>query len=98
MSILDRNAKSNIVIGDIVKVFSHSYEGFFRAKIINIDNINVYVSYIDFGNTETVQLDDIFELTDELKEKEVWQKSWAIYVLTFKIIFFKDYVTNSSFY
>lgn len=82
LSILDRNAKSNIVIGDIVKVFSHSFQGFYRAKITNIDNINVYVFYIDFGNTETVQLDDIFELSDELK-KEVWQKSCAIYVLTF---------------
>ncbi|KAL4141977.1 hypothetical protein QTP88_004511 [Uroleucon formosanum] len=65
----DRNAKSNIVIGDIVKVFSHSFQGFYRAKITNIDNINVYVFYIDFGNTETVQLDDIFELSDELKKE-----------------------------
>lgn len=82
MSILDRNAKTNVAIGDIVKVFSHSFQDFFRAKIIDIDEKDFYVSYIDFGNTESVHLADIFELTDELK-KEVWQKSCSIYVLKF---------------
>lgn len=82
MSILDRNAKTNLVIGDIVKVFSHSFQDLFRAKIIKIDNKDFYVSYIDFGNTELVHLADIFELSDELK-KEVLLISCDIYVLKF---------------
>lgn len=42
----------------------------FRAKIINIIiNEGFEVSYIDFGNTEIIQLSDIFELSNELKEK-----------------------------
>ncbi|XP_029347622.1 uncharacterized protein LOC100166817 isoform X3 [Acyrthosiphon pisum] len=67
----DRNAKTNLVIGDIVKVFSHSFQDFYRAKIINIDNKDFYVSYIDFGNTELVHLADIFELSDELKKETI---------------------------
>jgi len=69
LSLLDRNAKTNLVIGDIVKVFSHSFQDFYRAKILNIDNNDFYVSYIDFGNTEKVHLGDIFELSDELKKE-----------------------------
>lgn len=65
----DRNTKPNPIIGDIVKVFSHSFQDFYRAKILNIDNNDFYVSYIDFGNTETVNSDDIFELSDELKKE-----------------------------
>lgn len=72
MSLLDRVKIINPLIGDIVKVFSHSFNDFFRAKILNIDNADFYVSYIDFGNTENVHLDQIFELSDELI-KEVWQ-------------------------
>lgn len=65
---LDREAKLNPVIGDIVKVFSPSLQSFYRAKIISItDNVNFNVFYIDFGNSELVKLSDIFKLSNELK-------------------------------
>jgi len=79
---LDRITKVNPVVGDIVKVYSHSFDGFYRAKILNIDKKDFYVSYIDFGNVEKVHSCDIFELSDELK-KEVWRKTYDIYVLKF---------------
>lgn len=72
---LDRKTKTNLVIGDIVKVFSPSFQGLYRAEIINIvDNTDFHVSYLDFGNTEIIQSSDIFELSDELKI-EVNQKN-----------------------
>lgn len=66
---LDRNTKINPVIGDIVKVFSNSFNDFYRAKILDINNNKFHVSYIDFGNTEFVSSNEIFELSDELKIK-----------------------------
>lgn len=66
---LDRNIKINPVIGDIVKVFSNSFNDFYRAKILDINNNKFHVSYIDFGNTEFVSSNEIFELSDELKIK-----------------------------
>ncbi|KAE9524914.1 hypothetical protein AGLY_014964 [Aphis glycines] len=65
----DRNTKINPVIGDIVKVFSNSFNDFYRAKILDINNNKFHVSYIDFGNTEFVSSNEIFELSDELKIK-----------------------------
>lgn len=66
---LDRKTKTNPAIGDMVKVLSPSFEGFFRAKIINIvENANL-VFYIDFGNTEVVQSNYLFELSDDLNKK-----------------------------
>lgn len=78
--LIDRIIKINPVIGDIVKVYSHSFGDFYRAKILNIENKDFYVSYIDFGNIEKVHSADIFELSDELK-KEVYQKNYDINVL-----------------
>jgi len=66
---LDRNTKINPAIGDIVKVFSNSFNDFYRAKILNINDNKFHVSYIDFGNTEFVSSNEIFELSDELKIK-----------------------------
>lgn len=56
-------------MGDIVKVFSLSFGGYYRAEIKNVINTDFYVSYIDYGNTELVQSSDIFELSNELKEQ-----------------------------
>jgi len=77
--LLDRIIKINPVVGDIVKVLSKSFGGLYRAKILNIDNNDFHVSYIDFGNTEIVHSSEIFELSDELK-KEVYQTSYDINV------------------
>lgn len=67
---LDRKIKTNLAIGDIVKAFSPSFDGLFRAKILNIENnVGIHVSYIDFGNTEIIQSNFIFELSDELNIK-----------------------------
>lgn len=45
----------------------------FRAEILSIEsNGSFLVSYIDFGNTEIVQPSDIFELSNELLDKEVY--------------------------
>lgn len=65
--------KTNVVIGDIVKVLSPSFDQLCRARVTNIENDNFYVSYIDFGNEEIIPLSNIFELSDELK-KEVYQQ------------------------
>jgi len=84
--LLDRNAKVNPAIGDIVKVFSHLFSDFYRAKILDIDNNQFHVSYIDFGNTEIVSSNEIFELSDELKIK-VYQKVMIyMYLNLIKII------------
>jgi len=66
---LDRNTKINPVKGDIVKVFSNTFNDFYRAKILDINNNKFHVSYIDFGNTEFVSSNEIFELSDKLKIK-----------------------------
>jgi len=40
-----------------------------RAKILKkVDNNRFYISFIDFGNEEIVNADDIFELPGELKK------------------------------
>jgi len=41
----------------------------FRAKIIEkIDQNVCHILFIDFGNEEIVHINDIYELSDELKE------------------------------
>lgn len=65
----DHKTKTNAVIGDIVLMFSPSFQEFYRAKIINIKNIDFHVSFIDYGNTEVVKSSNIFDLSDDLKNK-----------------------------
>jgi len=36
-----------------------------------VDNTDFHVNYIDFGNTEIVKFNNIFELPDNLKNKVV---------------------------
>lgn len=57
----------DIEVGDIVKTI---FEGaMYRAKILKkVDKNNFYISFIDYGNEETVNADDIFELSEELKK------------------------------
>jgi len=75
---LGRKVKTNSVIGDIVLVFSPSFQSFYRGKIINIvDNTDFHVLYIDFGNPEVVKFSNIFELPDNLKNK-VLKLYWII--------------------
>lgn len=71
---LDLKIKKNPVVGDLVKVLSPEFEELlFRAEILSIENEgSIQVSYIDFGNTEIVQPSDIFELSNELLDKEVY--------------------------
>lgn len=65
MIVLVNINKQNPVKGEIVKVYSHLFEDYYRAKIINIENNDKFqVFHIDFGSTEFVCLSDIFELTD----------------------------------
>ncbi|XP_026818102.1 uncharacterized protein LOC113557019 isoform X2 [Rhopalosiphum maidis] len=97
----DRNAKVNPAIGDIVKVFSHLFSDFYRAKILDIDNNQFHVSYIDFGNTEIVSSNEIFELSDELKIKTKLPTPVAIEVppnakTTNEIQIFFDNLINAS--
>lgn len=41
----------------------------YRAKILKkVDNNSFYISFIDFGNEETVHVDDIFDLPEDLKK------------------------------
>lgn len=64
--------KKNPVVGDTVKVFSSLFDGLYRAKILNKNNDgNYYVFYIDYGNTETVLPNAIFELAEELKKVNI---------------------------
>lgn len=58
---------TNIQIGDIVKV---PYDGMMsRALILDKkDQDHFFVSFIDFGNEETVHINQIFELSEELKK------------------------------
>lgn len=68
LNYLDQKIKTNVVIGDIVKVSSPSFQELYRAKVLQIvDDVNFCVFYIDFGNTEVVKSSDIFELSDNLK-------------------------------
>lgn len=44
-----------------------------RAKILKkVDNNHFYISFIDFGNNETVDADEIFELPEELKKVVIY--------------------------
>lgn len=82
---LDRNTKSNLAVGDLVKVFSPKFQAFYRAKILNItDNAKFHVSYIDFGNEEIMESSDIFELPDELK-LQVYSKKLIYFLNVFKL-------------
>lgn len=66
---IDRNNKTCVDEEEIVKVFSPLYKRFYRAKVLNIFCAKFHVFYIDFGQTEFVQLCDIFELSNSLKKK-----------------------------
>lgn len=69
----DRKLKTNPLLDDVVKVLSPTFEDFYRAKILNIgNNGDILVFYIDFGNTEVVQSNNIFELSDDLKLKVIF--------------------------
>lgn len=70
VNFLDHNPKTNIVIGDIVKVLSPSFKDYYRAEIVSSENNDsFYVFYIDFGNKELVKSSDIVELEDNLRKK-----------------------------
>lgn len=57
----------NIEVGDIVKAMFE--DEMYRAKILKkVDKNHFYISFIDFGNEETVNANDIFELPEELKK------------------------------
>lgn len=44
-------------------------DAMYRAKILKkVDKNHFHISFIDFGNEETVNADDIFELPEELKK------------------------------
>lgn len=69
---LDCIMKTNLAVGDITKVFSPSFQHLCRAQIVKIvDSKNIHVFYIDFGNTEVVQMINIFELSDNLKKNVI---------------------------
>lgn len=54
-------------MGDIVKAMFEG--GMYRAEILKqIDENHFYISFIDFGNDETVNADEIYELPEELKK------------------------------
>lgn len=61
---------SNIQMGDIVKV---PYDDVMsRALILNQKNQDHYcISFIDFGNEENVHVNQIFELSEELKKVNI---------------------------
>lgn len=52
----------------------------YRAKILKkVDNNHFYISFIDFGNEETVNSDDIFELPEELKKVIIFYNKNTIF-------------------
>ncbi|XP_050420950.1 uncharacterized protein LOC126833572 isoform X2 [Adelges cooleyi] len=56
-------------IGDVFGVRSTLDENFYRAKIINKTSENSYkVQYIDYGNEECVNSEDIVGISDDLKQ------------------------------
>jgi len=60
-----KKKKLDIEVGDIVKAMFEN--AMYRAKILKkVDNNHFYISFIDFGNEETVNADDIYELPEEL--------------------------------
>jgi len=60
-------------VGNVVSVLSPYYDIQFRGKIIKRLNDGTYdVFYIDFGNTEVVQRQDVFELSEDLKRKVIF--------------------------
>lgn len=60
-----KNVKKNIKPGDIIKAM---FEGImFRAKILeNVTNYDYLIFFIDYGNKEVVNVNEIYELPDEL--------------------------------
>lgn len=67
---LDRVTSTNLDVGDIVKVFSPSFQDLYRSEIMEVvDQVQYKVLYIDFGNMEIVPKSSIFQLSDELKNK-----------------------------
>lgn len=78
MNFSDRKLKTNPLLGDIVKVLSPTFEDFYRAKILSVENNSDFnVFYIDFGNTEVVQSNNIFELSDDFKIKVIFDDIWC---------------------
>lgn len=78
---LDRKIKTNLALGDIVKAFSPSYEELYRAKVLNIENNgDIYVLFIDFGNTERIPSNYIYELSETLNIK-VYNKTSCYFLL-----------------
>lgn len=70
---LDRNIKTNLKVGEIVKVKSPYFNDLNRAEVLKIvDNKDIHVFYIDFGSTEVVQKQDVFELSEDLKRKVIF--------------------------
>ncbi|VVC40574.1 Hypothetical protein CINCED_3A001375 [Cinara cedri] len=63
----ERKIKTNLAIGDIIKVFLIQFKHFLRAQITNIENDKIHIFCIDFGIVETVHSSDIYELPDHLK-------------------------------
>lgn len=70
---LDSQVKTNLAIGDLVKAKSFLFQEFYRAEIKNIvDDKDIHIFYIDYGNTEVVQKQNIFELSEDLKKKVIY--------------------------
>lgn len=64
---LDKTSKNYPVVGDVVKVLSPEFGCLYRAKILKHNRTGTYtVFYIDYGNTEIVSSDVIYELDEEL--------------------------------
>lgn len=59
-------SKSNLKVGDIVKVTSPTCPNNYRAKILKLNDNLITVMSIDFGYCERVQSNSIYELSDEL--------------------------------
>lgn len=76
--ILARRKQIEIKVGDIVKAIF--LDNMYRAKILKkVDHNRFYISFIDFGNDETVYADEIFELPEELKKVIIFYNLMLLY-------------------
>lgn len=59
------------VIGQMVLAHYTLDENYYRAIVTAVEDKKVRIKYIDYGNDEDINMDKLFELSEELKEVRI---------------------------
>lgn len=71
---------------DVIYAARFSDGNWYRGKVISVDEKNVTVKFIDYGNVETVTIEDLRELTPEFQELHMLAVEVIIFHFTFLIL------------